>query len=39
MEFKDMKPGDIFKVCPQCKNEIIMANDKVCEKCEDQNIK
>lgn len=39
MEFKDMKAGDFFKICPQCKKEIIMMNDKICEKCEGENLR
>lgn len=39
MEFKDMKAGDFFKICPQCNKEIIMMEDKICEKCEDENLR
>ena len=29
----------MIKICPICDNEIIMMNDKQCEKCEEQSLK
>ncbi len=29
----------VLRICPQCNNEIIMFNDKICEKCEDENLR
>jgi len=29
----------MVRLCPQCNNEVIMFNDKICEKYEDENLR